>query len=48
MFEENWQPRGSTIDYDGGTIHGGALKKYYTEDKKKQKYSSPKDGPERG
>ena len=31
MFEENWQPRDTRIDYDGGMIHGGPVKKYYTE-----------------
>ncbi|KAK1751523.1 cutinase transcription factor 1 beta [Echria macrotheca] len=31
MYEENWQPRDARIDFDGGTIHGGPVKKYYTE-----------------
>lgn len=34
MFEDNWQPREMKIDYDCGTIHGGPVKKYYTEPEK--------------
>ena len=32
MFEDNWQPRDTRIDFDGGMIYGGPVKKYYTED----------------
>ncbi|KAK0725842.1 hypothetical protein B0H67DRAFT_571698 [Lasiosphaeris hirsuta] len=31
MYEDNWQPRDSRIDFDGGTVHGGPVKKYYAE-----------------
>ncbi|KAK5662535.1 hypothetical protein OQA88_8447 [Cercophora sp. LCS_1] len=31
MYEENWTPRDPRIDYDGGTVHGGPVKKYYSE-----------------
>jgi hypothetical protein len=29
MFEENWRPRDTKIDYDSGTIYGGPVRKFY-------------------
>lgn len=31
MFEENWTPRDTVIDYDDGTINDVPLAKYYGE-----------------
>ncbi|KAK3364552.1 hypothetical protein B0T25DRAFT_443157 [Lasiosphaeria hispida] len=31
LYEDNWEPRDATIDFDGGTVHGGPVKKYYAE-----------------
>ena len=31
MFEDDWSPRDTTIDFDGGTVNNVPLKIYYGE-----------------
>ena len=29
MYEEKWTPRDTKVEFDDGTVYGGAIKKYY-------------------